>query len=513
VPPTVTWPATVRTRARGPLLLGLLTCGVTSPGATQGSQPLRKTDVIRLLSNPLISKAEVADLIRRNCIAFRPTPRDWVDLRDFGADTGVLTSISGCATAAGAPRPGGEPPPLSGVLLTERVIVTAGAQVVTRVQLKRGDIPQAGIPLVLRGSSRIPGGPAQDVRATTGAGGIALFQFAVGRTPGAYLLDIVTASGFVIPGAPPLEVIVSPAGPADVDVQPARVEVRAGERGPISLLVTVRDSSGHVVPGEPVALQADGPDMGVAVDGRTTDSLGRVVFAVERSTIRRAGKLAIRVRGQVFGSVDVVRGDVAATGATGFVSGVGQHGIARTGLSEPLVFQVRSSTGRALAGKVVRFRGVNAVVAPDSVVTDAAGFARVEVTLGKQAGPALVNAVVDSIQKQAALSVEPAGPESVVIERDGMRVDGGRMAVTAGGTFVVRISALDAYGNKVPTTNLAHVIQETRTRFNVKSQLLKLISVESDGGAALVTFRAAGVGDVELSIAGAMVSVQVVPAP
>src|SRR2546426_8454132 len=37
--------------------------------------------LIRLLSNPLISRREVADLIRRNCVAFRPTPRDWADLR------------------------------------------------------------------------------------------------------------------------------------------------------------------------------------------------------------------------------------------------------------------------------------------------------------------------------------------------------------------------------------------------------------------------------------------------
>ncbi|HEV2749774.1 MAG TPA: hypothetical protein VGV12_04545, partial [Gemmatimonadales bacterium] len=77
------------------VLAGVLVYSVTSPspGAAQGSQPLRKTDVIRLLSNPLISKSEVADLIRRNCIAFRPTPRDWADLRDFGADAEVLSSL------------------------------------------------------------------------------------------------------------------------------------------------------------------------------------------------------------------------------------------------------------------------------------------------------------------------------------------------------------------------------------------------------------------------------------
>src|SRR5689334_24768871 len=103
---------------RGAVLVGALVLSQPSPGATQGSQPLRKTDLIRLLSNPLISKREVADLISRNCVAFRPTPRDWTDLRDFGADMEVLVSIGGCATARDAARP-----QLTTPLLTERVSV------------------------------------------------------------------------------------------------------------------------------------------------------------------------------------------------------------------------------------------------------------------------------------------------------------------------------------------------------------------------------------------------------
>jgi hypothetical protein len=51
-----------------------------------------------------------------------------------------------------------------------------------------------------------------------------------------------------------------------------------------------------------------------------------------------------------------------------------------------------------------------------------------------------------------------------------------------------------------------------RNRFNLQSQLLKMTGVESDGGAALVTFKPMGVGQADLSIAGATVTVQVVPA-
>src|SRR5207247_9421576 len=67
-----------------------------------GAKPLLKYYVIRLLSNPLIGAGEFAALIRRNCLAFRPTERDWADLRAMGANADVLGSVGGCA--ARAPR-------------------------------------------------------------------------------------------------------------------------------------------------------------------------------------------------------------------------------------------------------------------------------------------------------------------------------------------------------------------------------------------------------------------------
>jgi len=83
-----------------------LVCAIALSGATWalaqaaqggGGEPLRKSDVIRLLSNPLIGAGEVAALIRRNCLAFRPTERDWADLRAMGANADVLGSVGGCA--------------------------------------------------------------------------------------------------------------------------------------------------------------------------------------------------------------------------------------------------------------------------------------------------------------------------------------------------------------------------------------------------------------------------------
>ncbi|HKW40224.1 MAG TPA: hypothetical protein VJN39_03145 [Gemmatimonadales bacterium] len=419
------------------LALGVVAIVLPSEEQAQGSQPLRKTDLIRLLANPMISKREVAELISRNCITFRPTPRDWADLRDFGATAEVLSSIGGCATAP-AVSPSPPPPPLTATVLTERDSVTVGGNVVVRVQIKRGDVPQTAIPLVLRGSGRIPGAPAQDARAMTAAGGIAVFQFSVGGVPGTYRLAVMTGAGYSLPGATPIDVVVTPEPPS------ARAE-----------------------PGdaEPALVEAT-----------------------------RA------------------RPPVAAAAMTDFVSGSGQHAVAGARLMDPLVFRVRTSAGAPLAGRIITVRAVNASILSDSVVTDSTGLARIEVAVGKQAGPALVTASVDSVEKQAAVVVDAAGPVGVTIERDGSRVDGGTIRVPAGSPFRIRVSPLDPYGNPVSSADVARLIQQLRSGFNVRSRLLKLTNVTPDGASALVTFMPLGVGEVNLSIAGATVSVHVVEA-
>jgi hypothetical protein len=288
---------------------------------------------------------------------------------------------------------------------------------------------------VLRGSARIPGASPQDARATTAAGGIAVFQFPVGSVPGTYRLDVITGGGYALAGAAPIEVVVSPP-------EPSRLEAREAERTPVT-------------PSRPA---------------------------------------------------------ISASAATEFISGVGQHAVAGARLAEPLVLRVRNSAGAPLSGKVVTLRAVNASVVSDSVVTDSGGLARIDVIVGKQAGPALVTATVDSVEKRATLVVEPTGPVGVVLERDGSRVDGGTIRVPAGRPFRITLSPRDAYGNAVSTADVARLIQQLRGGFNVRSRLLKLTDVVADGPSAQVTFLPLGVGEVNLSIAGATLSVQVVEA-
>src|SRR5256885_3570333 len=127
--------------------------------ATQGVEPLHKSDLVRLLASPLIHKGEVADLIRRNCLAFRPTERDWSDLRTLGADVDVLSSVGACTTRAAPPatRAALTLEALSVVPSAAPAVAAAGPDAVVQVRVSRGKVRQAGP--ALRG----PGG-AGDTR-------------------------------------------------------------------------------------------------------------------------------------------------------------------------------------------------------------------------------------------------------------------------------------------------------------------------------------------------------------
>jgi hypothetical protein len=63
----------------------------------QGAAPLRKSDLVRLLSGSVMSQPEIAQLVSRNCLTFAPTDRDRSDFRRLGAEAPVLAAIDGCA--------------------------------------------------------------------------------------------------------------------------------------------------------------------------------------------------------------------------------------------------------------------------------------------------------------------------------------------------------------------------------------------------------------------------------
>src|SRR5207253_10835433 len=92
------------------LLLVTLEVLPIQPASAQGTQPLRKAELVRMLARRALSKPQIATLVRRNCVTFQPTAHDRAELRAAGADDAVLAAIDQClrarlARAAPPPRP------------------------------------------------------------------------------------------------------------------------------------------------------------------------------------------------------------------------------------------------------------------------------------------------------------------------------------------------------------------------------------------------------------------------
>src|SRR5205823_12408398 len=124
-----------------------------------------------------------------------------------------------------------------------------------------------------------------------------------------------------------------------------------------------------------------------------------------------------------------------------------------------------------------------------SVVTASTGRARVDVTLGSQAGLALVTASLDSVQAAETLHVAPGRAVELILERDGARVDGGRIIVERDVPFALTLKARDGYGNLIPTVSLARTLQDVLRQYSVRSQLLRFVGGQSDSLTAAIRFK------------------------
>ena len=86
---------------------------VASLVVAQGIAPLRKSDIVRLLSGSVMTQQEIAQLVSRNCLTFTPTDRDRQDFRRLGAEAPVLGAMDACARRAARPAPTRPPQPVS----------------------------------------------------------------------------------------------------------------------------------------------------------------------------------------------------------------------------------------------------------------------------------------------------------------------------------------------------------------------------------------------------------------
>lgn len=482
----------LRHAVRAAMVATVLTGTLTA----QRGAPLLKTDLIELLSSPVIPHQEVADLVRRNCLAFRPTERDWSDIRTLGAAPDVVASITGCTTRAipATPAPAvAAPTPapataLQVILPRPRIVAVAGSQARIAVLAARGGLPQAGAQLILRGSGAIEGAPGRDIGAVTDDSGYAVFPVRVGRRLATYRFEVVPAAGGTLPGRPMIELVVRTGPPATAAVDTREILFEQGSDSVASIAVVVRDSVGHPVAGEPVVVRGSAPDLGFAPDTAVTDSLGRARLIVARGAMRRHGTLQVQVREKNLASVEVVLGMPLSDGETGFAPLATTSGEAGNGLSEPVVFEARNRAGRPAPGRSVAFRAVNASVTPTTGTTDSAGRVRVEVTLGERVGPAILVATVDSIEKRVTLQVGPGPAVDMVIEHNGFRVNGRWVVVAQDTTFTIRLRASDAFGNVTGLAGLARMLRDSP--IDARVPLVRVVSVQEEPASVALVLKA-----------------------
>src|SRR3989441_6372197 len=285
----------VRGRSVRSGLTVLLLASFAAPRAPRAPPPLDKTELIRLLTNPLFAQTEVADVVRRSCLTFHPTERDWADLRSAGAGGEVIAGAAACegrrTTSSAVARAASEeaPPPITAVAQPAEIVTTAETAASVRVRLSRGRTPLRRATLALHGSSAL--GLSRDASAVTDDSGIAVFRLPVVSRVGTHQFEIRTGAGATLRGQPAVLLSVRSARPGRLRTTPDYVAFRgsdssamivaagngalgdpvSGEPGDMNGSISAPLTAGTHFPGPPpVPLLADPgvPGRGVPVPGR-----------------------------------------------------------------------------------------------------------------------------------------------------------------------------------------------------------------------------------------------------
>src|SRR5439155_1683036 len=147
---------------------------------------------------------------------------------------------------------------------------------------------------------------------------------------------------------------------------------------------------------------------------RNTDGQGKATFPLLPAAGRREGEVCGFARGGRVASFSVrFQPLVVSAQRTQFTGGAEQHGVAGAPLAQPLLFEVRDTSGVPIAGQSVAFAVTGGEVAPASAQSDSSGAVEVRVTLGQRAGPVVVAGTVGPVTKNAIVYGD-TGPPSVL---------------------------------------------------------------------------------------------------
>jgi len=182
---------------------------------------------------------------------------------------------------------------------------------------------------------------------------------------------------------------------------------------------------------------------------------------------------------------------IASATRSGFLSGGGQRGSAGGQLPRALVFEARDSAGTPLSRQAVAFTGINARIEPAAALTDAAGQARVGVTLGERAGLATVIASIGVIEKQVAFNVA-AGAAAQLVVLCGQASVATRFAIRPDSSATLRVSAQDGFANATPLLGLRAAVADAR--------IFRVVRVAQDSVSGVVVLKPDQPGTTSLAV-------------
>jgi Tfp pilus assembly protein PilF len=326
-----------------------------SSASAQEAAPLHKGDLVRFLTGSTYSKPEIAAIIRRACLAFGPTTRDYANLRDLGATPAVVSAMQKCTAnnnkvaraeiAVPAPiRPMEIDLPYRGVS------ATAGTVALYTVTIHRGPTPLSGVRLLLHGSRDIPGGAPAELNANTDRDGHATFSIPAGSTAGSYNLRIADADGVEMHGVTDFVLTTTPATPSLVKVTPQTLDIGGSARGTRDITVTVSDPFANPVAQLPVVLKRY-PQRGTsALPTQITDNAGVAHFSIQTAPLQDGDSLVVTVKDRPYATVRVTAAAEITTLLLEAERQLSEGNVAAEGAYDS-VLSVNPNNTRALIGR------------------------------------------------------------------------------------------------------------------------------------------------------------------
>ena len=137
------------------------------------------------------------------------------------------------------------------------------------------------------------------------------------------------------------------------------------------------------------------------------------------------------------------------------------------------------------------FTGINASIHPAVIATDAAGQARVGVTLGERVGSATVIAAIGIVEKQVAFNVA-AGPAAQLIVMCGTAGLTGHVVIRPDSVVALRVSAQDGSANPTPLLGLRAAVADAR--------IVRVLAVAPDSAVGTLTLKPDQPGTTSLAV-------------